>query len=252
MPKSKPKDKLLVLVDDREPESAKPRLDQYGLNAQVARMEAGDYAFYPHGMKFGIERKTISDLLGSIRSGRLQTQLHKLIAAYDRAFLLREGAFKRSGSGKVAYFNPKHPERDHDGWVTSGWDWTAWSGLMADIQMMGVDFIDCYVLGEYPQELAQFITNVSADNHAWVRERSRPDTVYLDKQYNNSVWAWCAYAGIGPESVSALLQAYGSSAVLMEAIVNNPEEVAEVKANGRKLGKRIGKLREEVTKSWKV
>lgn len=250
MPKSK--DKLLVLVDDREPESAALRLEQYGLNAQVARMEAGDYAFYPHGMRFLIERKTISDLLGSIRSGRLQSQLHKILAASDRAFLLREGAFRRSYGGKVEYYNPKHPERDADGWVTSGWDWHAWTGLMADIQMMGVDFIDCYVLGEYPQELAQFITNVSADNHAWVRERTRPDTVYLDKQYNNGVWAWSAYGGIGPESASAMLKAYGSSAALMDAIVNHPEEVAEVKANGRKLGKRIGTLRNEVTKSWKV
>ncbi len=243
-------DKPLVLVDDREPETTASRLETYGLNAQVARLEAGDYCFYPHGSKFLIERKTISDLLASIQ-GRLQTQIHKMLADSDRAFLLREGAFRRSSGGQVEYYSPRHPQAGKDGFVTSQWGWLAWTGIAIDIQMMGVGLIDCYNLGEYPQEIAQFVTNVSKEDHKWVKERTRPDTAYLDKQYTNNVWAWCAYAGIGPESVEAMLREYGSSAVLMEALVNSPDEVAKVKANGRILGKRIGKLREEVMREWK-
>lgn len=244
-------DKPLVLVDDREPESTASRLETYGLNAQVAHLDAGDYCFYPHGKKFLIERKTISDLLSSIQ-GRLQAQVHKMLADSDRAFVLREGAFKRSPGGQVEYYNPRHPESDREGFVTSQWGWLAWTGIMIDIQILGVGFLDCYNLGEYPQEIAQFVTNVSKDDHKWIRERTRPDTLYLDKPYTNAVWSWCAYSGVGPESVEAMLNEYGSSAALMEALVNNPDEVAKVKVHGKILGKRISRLREEVMREWRA
>lgn len=241
----------LVLVDDREPSDALPRLADLGLAPTKAHLDAADYAFYPHGLTCLIERKTMSDLLTSIASKRLITQIHRMLEASDRAFLLREGTFRRNPNGMLAYFSPRDPRRGDDGYVESGWYWDAFASMMVDLQMLGVVLIDCPILGQYPTEIARLVINLAKNEHKWVSERERPDFVYLDKQWRNAVWSWAAYDKVGTETATELLREYSTSYELMRGVVEEPGSVAAVKIGGRAFGmKRAEHLRREVLQEW--
>ena len=81
-----------VVVDDREPAAVPAALRAHPDVASVAvrRLDAGDIAVGD----VGVERKTGEDYLRSAlgRTGSdLEEQVRKLIAAYDRAYVLLEG-----------------------------------------------------------------------------------------------------------------------------------------------------------------
>jgi len=59
----------MLIVDDREPDSVKR------LFSIVRRIEKGDFLIVVEDKKLTIERKTISDLWNSVKSGRLNLQL---------------------------------------------------------------------------------------------------------------------------------------------------------------------------------
>lgn len=246
-------EKVVVLVDDREPEAAIPRLKELGIAAVTSHMKSGDYAFYPHGLSVGIERKTISNLLGSMKTRQIVTQCHRMVAEYDMSWLLREGRFRRHGTGQVEYLEPRHPKADDDGWVMSGWGWDAFNGMMLDLQLMGIKMIDCPMKGQYPMEIARLAINMSKTDHKWIRERERPDVVTIDSQYKDAVWSLCAFGGIGPETAEGLLSSLGTVLRVIVFAADNPDGLAEIKLrSGKRLGKKKAqKLHEEVTKQWK-
>lgn len=247
-------DRPFVVVDNREPKDAVPRLAEYGILASSDRLSSGDYMFMPHGQCHRIERKTISNLLQSMADKQLVDQAHRLITESDRAWILREGRYDMAPSGELIYFNPRHPKANLDGWVTSGWDYGSFDGIMLDLQLLGLGFIDCLVLGDYPRTIARFVSNVSKENHSWLRDRQRPDIMTLDKQYRNAIWSLCAFDGVGPEIAAALLDRYGSLHSVVCAVSHKPiEEVSATKvgARGSRLGDKVVKrLRAELMEKW--
>ena len=64
----------MIYQDSREPKRIKRELEKLGLKVQRKFMQVSDYAFGG----FRIERKTTTDLLGSIYSGRIYEQLYNL------------------------------------------------------------------------------------------------------------------------------------------------------------------------------
>jgi ERCC4-type nuclease len=242
----------LVLVDDREPKSTISRLQALGLSATLAHLDSADYCFFAHGLTILIERKTISNLLQSLSDKQMVHQAHKMVASSDRCFILREGDFRRGPSGHLVYYSPRDPRAGSDGYVTSGWDWGSFSGMMLDLQLMGIGFIDCSTLGEYPVEIARAVINLSKQEHRWIKERQRPDVESLDSQYTNAVWSLCAFAGIGPEWAQGLLSEGGSIANVVATARAAPQELAAIKLNGKSFGKkRAERLQKEVTQEWK-
>ena len=101
----------MILVDSREPDTVK-KLFTYG--AEITQLSFGDFAFDGNGpdgpVMVGIERKSISDLIGSINSGRLSSrQVPGVMQTYDVGYLLVEGVWEanrramvmvRTGRGK--------------------------------------------------------------------------------------------------------------------------------------------------------
>lgn len=241
----------LVLVDDREPKGTIDRLQALGLQATGAHLDSADYCFYAHGLTILIERKTISNLLASLADKQMVSQAHKMVASSDRCFILREGDFRRGPSGHLVYYSPKDPRAEADGYVTSGWDWGSFSGMMLDLQLMGIGFIDCSTLGDYPTEIARAVVNLSKKEHRWIRERQRPEVESLDSQYTNAVWSLCAFEGIGPEWAQGLLAEGGSVANVIASARAGAEELAKVKMNGKSFGKkRAERFRKDVTQEW--
>lgn len=226
-----------VLVDDREPAWIAARLNAYGCNAVVSRLDAGDYAFWPHGLSVGIERKTISDLLSSIASKRLVSQAHKMIESYDLAILLREGNIRRSMGGMIEYQHGTN-------WVESGWAWSSYQGIMFDLWLMGFIVWDC--IGDIAQDIATIVHSLSKEEHKWIRERERPPVIAVSAQYRNAVWALCAFDSVGPETAENLLKGRTIADVIRLA-ADDPKTLTEVDGFG---AKRATKLHEEVTRIY--
>nr|XP_037870438.1 DNA repair endonuclease XPF-like isoform X2 [Bombyx mori] len=82
------KEKPLVIVDMREFRSDLPSLlHKRGINIEPVTIAIGDYILTPD---ICVERKSISDLIGSLNSGRLYTQCTQMCRNYSRPILLIE------------------------------------------------------------------------------------------------------------------------------------------------------------------
>jgi ERCC4-type nuclease len=80
------------LFDDREPDIIRTKMLELGW--QQKRLYSTDYLFHTHNMKkVGIERKTVSDLLGSLND-RLSRQLADMLEYCDYSILLLEGKWQ--------------------------------------------------------------------------------------------------------------------------------------------------------------
>lgn len=77
-----------VIVDMREFRSELPSLlHRRGLDIEPVTLEVGDYILTPETC---VERKSVSDLIGSLQSGRLYTQCLSMTRYYRKAVLLIE------------------------------------------------------------------------------------------------------------------------------------------------------------------
>ncbi|XP_026732524.1 DNA repair endonuclease XPF isoform X1 [Trichoplusia ni] len=82
------KEKPIVIVDMREFRSDLPALlHKKGINIEPVTIAIGDYILTP---EICVERKSISDLIGSLNSGRLYTQCTQMSRNYTRPILLIE------------------------------------------------------------------------------------------------------------------------------------------------------------------
>ncbi|CAK6961688.1 DNA repair endonuclease XPF [Scomber scombrus] len=83
-----PKEPSRVIVDMREFRSELPSLlHRRGLDIEPVTLEVGDYILTPETC---VERKSVSDLIGSLQSGRLYNQCLSMTRYYKRPVLLIE------------------------------------------------------------------------------------------------------------------------------------------------------------------
>jgi len=93
----------LILVDNREPDAIKSLFTR---DAEIMRLEYGDFAFDGNGPNgsviIGVERKSINDLINSIKDKRLSgRQVPGIMMTYDVGVLLVEGEWESSRAGMV-------------------------------------------------------------------------------------------------------------------------------------------------------
>lgn len=112
----------MIFIDNREDERILKMFPKDLIKVQ--RLVSGDYKLIGSSKEgitlVGIERKTISDFMGSMRSGRLMEQLTKMAQEYNRIYVMIEGFYKRSKSGNLEQwrqrelqfgaFTPKYSE----------------------------------------------------------------------------------------------------------------------------------------------
>lgn len=232
-----------VLIDDREPPRIGERLAALGLTVTTTRLPHGDYQTFPHGINVLIERKTISNLLGSMSDRQIVAQAHGMVDTADLAILLREGAFRRGITQQLEYHDPRHPDADSTGWVRTGWAWSSFQGMMFDLALMGILIWDTHDLGHAGDDIAVIVGSLHQDQHRWIRERQRPNVLTADKTYRNVVWALCAFNGIGPDTAHSLLMGR-SFAEIIQVASEEPDDLTAINGFGRVRAKR---LHEEVT-----
>lgn len=89
----------------RDSELIQPLAAKVSCKVRVAKLPSGDVAFEGNGpdnsiLSFGLERKQIGELMGSIRSGRYAgDQLIRMHDDYDVVYLIVEGIYKPDSSG---------------------------------------------------------------------------------------------------------------------------------------------------------
>jgi ERCC4-type nuclease len=241
---------LLVIVSKSEPDNSVPQLCTFGINAVWG--EGGtDYVWFPAGLRFGLERKTASNLLQSLKDRQLVEQAHKGVADFDHYFLLIEGELRRHPSGKLQYHSPRHPAADKQGFVISGFEYSAVEGMLFDLGLLGVQIVYC-PLYDYARTIAKIVAHTYAQDHSFLRQRQRPElppAVALGgRQYEQIVWSLCALPGIGPETAIALLQHYGTYAEVIAALASGSSSLNEVRVGGKRLAaSRIRRAIEAIT-----
>ena len=119
-----------VLIDSREPPDIK-QLD-FGVPTIVTALDAGDViATCNDDHTLVIERKTPSDLLGSIKDGRLFQQCHKMRALSEFCYLAIIGRMDMVKENKVRV----------DGYRITGWNWDSVQGALLTIQEIGIGIV---------------------------------------------------------------------------------------------------------------
>lgn len=231
-------DPLTVFVSASEPDEFVPRLQSLGINA--VRAELGtDFVFFAHMQKIGIERKSISNLLGSLKNRQLVEQAHRGVREFDRYILLIEGKFDYRADGKLIYHNPSDPRSGSDGWVESGWQWSAFDGMMMDLQLgLNVPVTRCPMFG-VPEAVARIVLNLCAESHKFLRERQRPtlpaSASLGGELYSDALWSLCALPGVGPEVAEAVIATAGTLQAAM-SLLANVNSSQNIRVNGKKLG----------------
>jgi ERCC4-type nuclease len=102
----------MLYIDDRvgSKDLLSP-LRNFGVPAELMRLEYGDFAFVGRGlqgvpMTIGIELKETRDLIKSLDTKRIAGhQLRGLLDTYDRAWLLTEGIWRASDEGILETFS---------------------------------------------------------------------------------------------------------------------------------------------------
>lgn len=122
----------MLLIDSREPSRHRTQI-QAALGGEVCFLEAADYVLGDmHGCTLGIERKTWSDLLGTLAAGRLYKQFDKMRAVYNPCILLVEGSYKMTGDGFIILHGRKNP---------TGWRHAAVQAVLYGAQQSGIRVI---------------------------------------------------------------------------------------------------------------
>lgn len=121
-----------AFIDSREPENIQ-KLTFGGVPTVVTALDAGDlWASCDDGELLVIERKTTSDLLGSIADQRLFQQALRMRERSRWAYVVVTG-----------YLQPTHDGKTFVQGKATGWDWNAVQGALLDIQETGVQVVYC-------------------------------------------------------------------------------------------------------------
>ena len=173
-----------VLVDTREPEGIRS-LRFGGIPVAPMLLDVGDlWVTCSDESLLIIERKTVSDLLNTLRDDRLFPQLCRMRERSCWAYLVITGVMAASAEGKVIANGRE-----------TGWTWAALQGALLKVQEMGVPVIN---VPDDDFEKA-VIRLASRERGQMVVQPARESLMLSDG------WAVvAAMPGIGPERVLAI------------------------------------------------
>jgi len=187
-----------VILASTEPQSIKA-LD-YGVPMLVQPLKCGDCWLSTGTQTLVIERKTLSDLLASIRDGRLFDQAARMVSQSKWSYeVITELPVVRSG---LVFINGK----------LSDWKWASVQGALLTIQEMGVEVV------WWPDGYVKCLE--------WLAGRDR-DTVHVKPQKRDVVMEspaetiLCSLPGISDGRAGALLEHCGTAAFALQFLTGN-------------------------------
>lgn len=183
-----------VMIDNREPQSIQ-NLKFGGVPTMRLQLETGDlWASTDDGEMLVIERKTPSDLLGSIKDGRLFQQVAAMRDKSKWSYVMITGALAHSLDGHVITDNR-----------TTGWRWDDVQGALLTVQEMGVSLISCQSDSHYEEAVIR------------LARRERKEVKAIEPRVQAHVLTdaekiLISLPGIGIERAGLLLGEHGSAA----------------------------------------
>lgn len=241
----------MILVDPQGPKGAfllKPLLDA-GLPAQQADppLHAGDLAFTGRGangttVTVGIEFKRLdsssTDLIQSLRSGRLSGEQLPKMQSYDERWLLIEGQWRHNDKGLITVYKGKFR-----GWQPAPGKMFASeleNRLLTAHRLGGLNVRHCNTRADS----IRFITAL----YRWWNDRAldqhRSHLAVYDaptfRAISDSVAALMRWPGVGDKAAAAAIKEFGS---VRDAATAHELDWANLEVSGKKFGKaRASKL----------
>ena len=234
----------MVLVDDRigSADLAAP-LRLTGMPTTKVRLDFGDVAFAGKGphettLDIGIELKTLGDLVGSLRSGRLAGhQLPGLLKTYDYVWLLVEGLWRADTNGEIVQAHSRK----------RGWSRLHGSMTARELEKQVLTLELCGGLHvrytNHRRDTVRFIstlyrwwTDTALDRHTSHLALHEPPTLVPLSNFRQAV---CRWPGLGRKT-SLAVETYFSGS-LKRAVCAGVEEWAAIttldeKGRARRLG----------------
>lgn len=198
-----------VLVDQREPPAIQTQ--NYGAPSTVTLLDCGDlWATTDQGDLIICERKTPSDLLGSIEDGRIFEQMARCRERSPWAYLVVTGALAHSLDGHVVA----------NGRVTR-WRWRDVQGALLSMQEAGAGVVYC-------TDDAEFAATVQ-----WLARRERVAEKVIQTRAATRVLTigeqlLTALPGIGLQRAQALLCEFADNPAWALVWLTQPHAIGEV------------------------
>jgi ERCC4-type nuclease len=178
---------LQVVSDNREAASGIPQLlESRGIVVQMRSLDVADYVI----ARFAVERKTVTDFIGSLYSGRLFDQANRISQAYKEFMLIVEGDVAE------ALENIKNPR-------------VYWGALLA----LALEFDFTLMFTQNQEETAELLYVLANRLHGNAKP-VRPLLVKKPRLGKTKDWQLLLLGSlptIGPTLAERLLQAFGSA-----------------------------------------
>ena len=209
-----------VVIDSREPDWVRT-LTFGGVPVALAILEAGDLLIATDsGDIVGIERKTATDFLHTLRDDRLFPQLVRLRETTPWAYLAICGTLQPAVGGKC-FANG----------IETGWTWPSVAGALLTVQEIGVHILHVPSDAEFE---AAIIRLASRDRSA-LRTRPARESGFASE----AEALLCALPGIGPDKAQSLLGYCGSAAWALAYLSNDTWEGPSAPGVGEGTKRRI-------------
>jgi len=190
----------LILVDSREPAHVAQSIKRGHplLPTEVKKLQAGDIWIMADEQFIIIERKTVPDLLASIKDGRLENQVMDALKLTRNVVVLIEGEWSTNDDGFVTYDTSEpFPSTNVTGWKSA----SVW-GALSKVQRMGG------IIRMYQRDLVAELTNIYRmyEKHMTVLRRAE-----VQAQCPEAAFLACL-PGIGADRAAAIWTTHGNLA----------------------------------------
>lgn len=217
----------MLNYDDREPASVITPLlldcDENQIETYKRHLTYGDYGWVHNGVSFGIERKSNTDLLGSLASNRIQAQFRGMIDTYDVSILLIEGWIGGKG-GNVDVGKWKYQP---------GWSYSTLFNILLEWQMAGIMLTFSPYERETAKRLVSLYKFTAIEEH---QSMSRQKIISI-KEDSPQVTTLATFPGIGHKRARELMERY----TLNELLLNEDIDKIVGKVTGKKVREHLGK-----------
>ena len=194
-----------------------------GYDATVSRLETGDVFWWVYAkepLACCVEIKTLGDLAGSARSGRLGAQMRRMLE-YPLRFLLVEGGANMEYVLK-------------GGWTISGLD-----NLLVSAQLAGI--VTCRSENKFdtPFRLAALKEYTGKEQHKSMSTPTipLPQNIYVSPTYRAKLGMLMCIPGMGEERANAALKWAGND--LKKILGADEKELQEIEGVGKGVASKV-------------
>jgi ERCC4-type nuclease len=176
-----------------------PRLLKIGTVNMIPEAHGCDFLWVSRGIRFGVQRKEVGDLLNSVADGRLRKEVDQIRGSGTRGVLVVEGDVRWGADGKMI---KKYGEV---------WNKDRWYGLMVGVQMEGVWVVHTRTMTDTLHFIRSFHAWSKKASHGSIGRRPNPTGLWGSSAENRD-WAihlLTAFPGVGAGTAEKIYEEFG-------------------------------------------